>query len=46
MINVNAKYIDLKGIGEVDSTSIMKKMKSIEEQFYNTVSSSMGADAK
>jgi hypothetical protein len=28
----------LKGVGEVDSTSIMKKMKLIEEQFYNTLS--------
>lgn len=30
-INVNGNFIDLRGIGEVDSTSIMKKMKAIEE---------------
>eukprot|EP00347_Sterkiella_histriomuscorum_P011953 403370464 len=37
-INLSANFIDLKGIGEVDSTSIMKKMKMIEEQFLTTAS--------
>ena len=29
-------FIDLKGIGEIDSTSIMKKMKALEEQFLTS----------
>lgn len=35
-INLSGNFIDLRGIGEVDSTSIMKKMKMIEEQFLST----------
>ena len=34
--NMNANYIDLKGVSEGESMSIVKKMKILEEQFMAT----------
>lgn len=36
---MSAQFIDLNGIGEGDSTSIMKKMKFLEDQYLETNSS-------
>jgi hypothetical protein len=40
--NLNANFIDLKGVGEGESISIVKKMKMLEEQFMSTHHNSEG----